>query len=495
MICVSIAQSSRTLAKVDILNAAGQCDLIEVRLDAFDETPVPKDFIGVTTKPLIFSCRRSKDGGNWDRDENSRLTLLRQAVLDKAAWVEIEVDAASQIRRYGETKRIISYTNLDEVPSDLEEIYQWCCQQDPDVVKITVPSRTPEEAWPIIKTIAKGSVPTVAVGIGRNGVMLSVLGQRYKAPWIYAALEKGMEAYPGMVSIRELDQVFDTKSIDSKTPLVAVSGNMVEQALLSRLLNTGFRKSGGKMRCLPLDISDLDTFAKIAKATKLEGVFLDEKHRVEAAKRCTVKEERVELGGAADFIAIDGDTWKGFSCVSRAVTGEIEDRLTEKYPGEDPIAKRQYLIVGGSATARSIGAGLKKKDGSVILADADNERAKKICAELGFRYMPAGQTYQSIPDAIVICADDKDPRPGKAAIDIPRSNAREGVLAVDLSHFPYMTGFLQATLQMGGVAIRPADVLVRMLGYILRAYNAREASPEDLRAALADIDLDNPPTK
>ena len=39
MICISIAQESRRLALADMLNAARQCDLLEVRLDRFGKAP------------------------------------------------------------------------------------------------------------------------------------------------------------------------------------------------------------------------------------------------------------------------------------------------------------------------------------------------------------------------------------------------------------------------------------------------------------------------
>ena len=41
--------------------------------------------------------------------------------------------------------------------------------------------------------LARPAVPTVVVGLGKPGVMLTVLGRKIGAPWTYAALERGME--------------------------------------------------------------------------------------------------------------------------------------------------------------------------------------------------------------------------------------------------------------------------------------------------------------
>src|SRR5207244_1391100 len=58
MICISIAQESRRLALADMLNAARQCDLLEIRLDRFDKAPDVGELLAHKPKPVILSCRR-----------------------------------------------------------------------------------------------------------------------------------------------------------------------------------------------------------------------------------------------------------------------------------------------------------------------------------------------------------------------------------------------------------------------------------------------------
>src|ERR1700722_20539553 len=81
MICISIAQASRRMALADMLNASRQCDLIEVRLDCFEKTPDVAELLEHKPRPLIMSCRRLKDGGDWKGSEEDRLTLLRQCIV------------------------------------------------------------------------------------------------------------------------------------------------------------------------------------------------------------------------------------------------------------------------------------------------------------------------------------------------------------------------------------------------------------------------------
>src|SRR5262245_11434651 len=148
MICISINQESRRMALVDMINAAQQCDLLEVRLDRFGKAPDVGDMIAHKPKPLIMSCRRPDDGGHWDGTEEERLAILRQCIISKADYVEIELDIADQIRPFPGCKRVISYTNLEETPGDIADIYADMQTRRPDVIQLTTLAQTPEEAWP-----------------------------------------------------------------------------------------------------------------------------------------------------------------------------------------------------------------------------------------------------------------------------------------------------------------------------------------------------------
>src|SRR5436190_14725341 len=99
MICISINQESRRLALFDMFNAAPQCDLLEMRLDRFGMSPELGELIANKPRPVIMCCRRPRDGGHWDGSEEERLALLRQAIVAKADYVEIELDVADQVRK------------------------------------------------------------------------------------------------------------------------------------------------------------------------------------------------------------------------------------------------------------------------------------------------------------------------------------------------------------------------------------------------------------
>ena len=95
MICISVTPESRRLAKADILNASRQGDLIELCLDKLIKQPDIGEMIAGFDKPILISCRRQQDGGQWDGSEEDRLQLLRSAIVASPAYIELELGIAS----------------------------------------------------------------------------------------------------------------------------------------------------------------------------------------------------------------------------------------------------------------------------------------------------------------------------------------------------------------------------------------------------------------
>src|SRR6516225_2203631 len=190
-------------------NAAKQCDLVEIRLDRFGMAPELGQLIAAKPKPVIISCRRPEDGGHWDGTEEERLAILRQAIVSKADYVEIELDAADQIRRFPPSQRVISYhIKPSDTAEDIADRYEEAQAKSPDIIKLTTLAKTPEEAWPLVQILGKPRLPTIVVGLGKPGLMLTVLGKKIGAPWTYAALERGMETYPGQPTVSALEAVY-----------------------------------------------------------------------------------------------------------------------------------------------------------------------------------------------------------------------------------------------------------------------------------------------
>jgi 3-dehydroquinate dehydratase/shikimate dehydrogenase len=428
MICISISQESRRMALVDMLNASRQCDLLEVRLDRFGKAPDLSEILSAKPKPVIMSCRRPCDGGMWDGSEEERLALLRQCIISKADYVEIELDAADQIRPFPPAKRVISYTNLSTTPANLAEIYEEAQTKKPDVIKLTTLARTPEEAWPLVQILAKPALPTVAVGLGSPGVMLSMLGAKIGAPWTYAALERGMEAHPGQPTVADLVEVYHYHAISRSTRLVGVTGFGERERATAAALNATFAHLEMPVRCLPLGVGSVRLFRKIVEAVKLAGAVIDAENRGAIVEMATVRSPAAERSNAADVLIHKDNHWHAHDTQIAATVSALEAAVASRSPSDTPLKGRIVLIAGTDALARSLGQELKERGALLVIASHDRDAALSIAVALGCRYVQFEALYSTNHDVLVVCDSEKSP--GQDA-DIHPGYLKRGTTVLD----------------------------------------------------------------
>jgi 3-dehydroquinate dehydratase/shikimate dehydrogenase len=490
MICISIAQESRRFALVDMLNAASQCDLLEVRLDRFGKAPEITELLEAKPKPVIMSCRRPRDGGAWDGSEEERLALLRQCIISKADYVEIELDVADQVRKFPPAKRVISYTNTDSTPPDIAAIYAEAQRKSPDVIKLVTRAHTPEEAWPLVQILARPALPTVVVGLGKPGIMLSVLAKKMDSPWTYAALERGMEAYPEQPTVHDLEHVYHYGAINRSTRLVGVTGFSDRATLSVALLNAAFAHLKLPTRCLPLEVGNMRLFRKVLEAVKLPSAIIDEEHRGDILEMATELEPRAQQAQAADVIVHQADKWHGFHLFDRAAVAALENALRAKTPAEKPLAGRTVMLAGVNGTTRVLGHRILKHGGIPVIASRQRQAAQDLAQELQCRQVQFEAVYSTLHDVLIRCCEE--PLTGTAAAGgrsagLHTGYLKAGMAVMDLTAPTRKSPLLREAEQRGCLVVAPTQVLLEQVLRQVKLVTGQEAPREPLQDVLGEL--------
>jgi 3-dehydroquinate dehydratase I len=108
--------SAATLRGLDLLAAAAACDVVEVRLDglfAEGTEPQPALWDHLREFPLLFTARRSDEGGAGKLAAGMRAALLHDSLND-AAMVDVEV---ASIREMGDLRAELADRKLPWVAS------------------------------------------------------------------------------------------------------------------------------------------------------------------------------------------------------------------------------------------------------------------------------------------------------------------------------------------------------------------------------------------
>jgi 3-dehydroquinate dehydratase / shikimate dehydrogenase len=502
MICVSITPEHRTLAKVDLLNAVRQADMVELCLDRLTLPLDLKDMLSDADKPVIISCRRPQDGGVWGGTEDERFGLLRQAMMSGAAYVEVEADIAHELPRTGTAKRIISYTSLRKPLENIPDMINRAADLGGDVVKFTWPTPTLDAAWPLLAAVTrKCALPVVGMGIGGAGRTFSLLGRKYGSPWIYAALEKGMETHDGQVTCSELEELYSSQEINAQTQFVGVVGFGMPRLTMVSLLNAAFRKLEINTRCVPLEIGELSKLRQMLELLQINAVLTCRhlgEHLLQMAQH---SEKAAKVGKNCDLLLKKPDGWHAYNLVWRSTLRILERTLRRLSAKGVTLDRRNVLVFGDERLARSMLFGIQQTKGSAVLtsshdgaeeihfcqecgAESDPVPSKvvQVATDLKTRFLPFDEVSQSTPDVVVVA--DTALELGYGSDELNPTWLRPPMVVVDVTSFPEESDLLAEARQRGCTIVRPSYIFSQLLSDQFKAITNQELPPDVFYNAL-----------
>tara|TARA_R110002111_G_scaffold132653_2_gene198348 strand:- start:915 stop:2381 length:1467 start_codon:yes stop_codon:yes gene_type:complete len=478
MICISVTPESRNFAKVDILNAAAQSDLVELCLDRLIKTPDIGDLISGFDTPILVSCRRPEDGGQFKGTEAERIQLLKQAIIAEPAYIELDLETAKQIPRFGKTKRVISYTSLKKPLSQVDDIFDEMAEAKADVIKFTWPTPTLQTAWPLLAAISqKRDIPVVGLGLGAAGITFSLLGVKYGSPWIYAALEKGMEAFEGQPTVAELNEVFHYPKISAKTRFIGVAGLGVAERRTIEVFNKASQQLGLDYVCLPLVINDFKQVHKMLGILKIRSLVVSPRMGEFILPLAEHLEESSEKTGYGDLQLNQPDGWHAYDTVRRSAIKSLEVTLEKKSPGSNSAFQRKnILVLGQSGLTKAVVHSLTQQGAVVSVTSQNDKAAQGIARAFDVRYVPFANLYDTLADVVV--QTDPELKLGHSKEELNPSYLRETMTVMDISQLPESTELMREADNRGCESVCVDDVYRRQLSQIFKAITSAEIPDE-----------------
>lgn len=487
MICISVSPESRTLAKVDLLNAAARCDLVELGLDHLIKEPNVSELLQDIPKPILISCRNKEQGGAWEGSEQERITLLRQAIVAGPAYIEIDLETAKSIPRFGKTKRVISYTSLDRpLTTNIDAIFEQAKKVNADVVKFTWPTPTLETAWPLLSAVSKKrEIPVVGLGLGRSGLTFSLLGRKYGSPWIYAALEKGMEAFDGQATVFELDETYGWRSIDAQTRFLAVTGLGDAEAATVRTLNKMFDRVRLNMRCLPVAAERFDKFKQMLDALKVNVLVAAGAAAEQMLPLAEKMEEATQLSQHGDLLLKQNETWTAYNSLWRSAVKALEAALGKENKDARPLDRRNVLVIGSGGFAKSMIYGIAKRKGLVSVTSSNDKEAQALAAQMNVRFVPYQNLYNTLSD-VVVFADPRLQLGGKKDEFNP-AYLRPSMMAIDVTALHGESPVMKEARERGAKTVSPVDVYAEQLATQFKSATGQEIAAAEFRQELTAV--------
>lgn len=484
MICISVTPESRQLAKVDILNASRQCDLVEVCLDRLVKEPDVKDLIDGCKKPVLISCRRPSEGGAFEGSDDDRLMLLRQAILAGPAYVELDVETAHKIPRFGKVQRVISHTSLNRpLGHNIDEMFDEAVAAKADVIKFTWPTPTLESAWPLLAAVSqKRALPVVGLGLGRCGLTFSLLGRKYDSPWIYAALEKGMEAFPGQPTVGDLDDLYRWRNVGPKTRFIGMCGFGEMALATAKVLNAAFDQFEMNTRCLPFEVRSTDQLAKMIDILKIPAVIALPSFSRPLLKLASTMDDVATQAQAADLYLKQPDGWQAYNLLARIAVRTLEASVAPAAPGERPLQRRAVTVLGSGGLAEALAVSLARRASMVSVCSGNEDEARQVAARTETRFIPLGKLYDTLTDVVIATVRHLDHETRKTPIN--PSYLRPGMTFFDVTDPPAEAPLVGEARQRGCQIVDTAPLFAEYVTQLFKSLTGKELPPQAFAAGL-----------
>ena len=481
-ICVTLTEPDTEGALRRMAERADVADLFEVRADLMTSVDL-KALREGAPRPLVLTCRAASQGGQMpDGDPARRETLV--AGLDLGFdYVDVEAELlSSTVKAHAVGRRLVlSHHDLTGTPGDLEGRYQRMCEAGPEVVKISVTPRTFADVGRVLALCEwvreRGTVPLIAIAMGRLGTPTRLLAGRYDAPWMYSASVTGREAAPGQLGVDAMARLYRVREVSRKTLVYGLLGTDVSRSLSPALHNRAFAELGMDAIFVPISADDLDAFWNALPLLDLSGFSVTSPYKGDVVPRLSSVDEAARRMASVNTVVRNGNGWTGASTDGAGVVEPLAERTA--------IADKRVVILGAGGAARAAVTALVAEGARVTMLARDVTRAAEAAALSGCESGP----LSLLPDLewdVLIHATPVGQAPNEGESLVPSSLLRPGRIVFEMIYAPRETRLLREARAAGCVTIEGLEMLAAQGVGQFEIWTGREAPREAMWTAAAE---------
>ncbi len=420
LLCVPIMvdEVHEALAAADAARSLG-ADLVEFRIDTLFQGEGDDLGIDATVRlveqsplPCIVTCRPTWEGGLYDGDDAARIALFeRLGAMDRPPrYIDVEhqaftrsanlrqkvrlaVQHPDQVRDLS-TSLILSHHDFDGRPTSLNRTLADMREDDTAAVtKLAWSARSLRDNLELFELLEDRDRPTIALGMGRFGLMSRVLAPKFGGFLTFASLLDTTTTAPGQPTIRDLLTVYRFRSIRPSTRVYGVIGWPVEHSMSPRIHNAGFELVDHDGVYLPMPVPPEWEHFKATVLALVDDPRLDfagasvtiphKAHLLRLAREegWTIESEADRVGAANTLIVSPDDI--------RVANSDVYGiRLALRHADVD-VDGRRAVILGAGGAARAAAVALLDLGAKVAVCNRTLENAKALAGDFdGVEVLP-----------------------------------------------------------------------------------------------------------
>lgn len=483
MICVSIGRSRHKHMLAEYAHLVEQgAQMVELRLDYISSRVNIHRLLKDRPCPVVITVRREQDGGKYTGDEEARLKLLREAIVNGVEYVDLEDDVAGKIPRYGKTKRIVSHHNFRNTPDNLRELHSQMKAMDADIVKIATMANQPHDNLRVLELMQESDVSTIGMCMGDIGTPSRILGPKFGAPFTYATFHHERALAPGQLSYDQMVNVYRHNNIGSETAVFGVVADPVAHSLSPQIHNAAFGDAGINAVYVPFRVpfDMLGQFMEDVPRLGIQGLSVTIPHKEAIAKFLTKVTPAVKGIGAVNTVLFKNGDVVGCNTDVQAAMDSLEKALggVASSPEASPLKNKRALVLGAGGVARAIMYGLQRRGAKATIASRTRTRAQHLADTFGGRCVEWAARHVSDTEVIINCTQI-GMHPNVDESPLNKSMLKPAMLVFDTVYNPESTLLLKEARSHGCRIVTGVEMFIRQAALQFFLFTGKEA-PEGL---------------
>lgn len=486
MICVSIGRSRHKHMKAEHRHLVQEgAKLVELRLDYITSRVNIARLLRDRPCPIIATCRREQDGGKFTESEDRRLVILRSAIAEGVDYVDLEEDIASQIPRYGSTKRIISYHNFRHTPKELRDLHTRMAALDADIIKIATMANHPHDNVRVLEMMQESEIPTIGMCMGDIGTPSRILAAKFGAPFTYATFHHERALAPGQLSYQQMTEIYNYEAIDQDTEVFGVVADPIGHSHSPLIHNAALRQKGINAVYIPFRVPTeaVTEFIEDVPRLAIKGLSVTIPHKETFAQYLTRVDPAVKGITAVNTVLFKSGEVLGYNTDYKAAMDSLEHKLGTVGAQPSPLANRRVLVLGAGGAARAIMYGLERRKARTFIANRTRERADTLADTFSGRAVDWDDRHR-VPVEILINCTPVGMHPNVDETPYKKQFLKSSMLVFDTVYNPESTLLIKEARDCGCEVITGVEMFIRQAALQFYLFTGQEAPADHMRQTL-----------
>ena len=449
MICLTLSGPSIESNLKEFNDNRSYIDICELRLDLLSPQEQKKayTFASLVDLPVILTMRRVSDGGKCTMSERNRRALIIETLkAGSFSYVDIEDDVKKNdielCAREKGVKIIRSYHNYEKVPEDIFSRILALSKRG-DIAKVALTPNSVQDVITLFRINEElKDIDKIVIGMGDWGVSTRILYKKMGSLLTFGSSVSKSNIAPGMISVKELKELYRADKINERTGIYAVVGNPVMHSLSPCIHNKGFIAINYNAVYCPFQAESIKSFLLLAEMLKMRGFSVTVPFKIDILKYLGNITREVKLIGSCNTVIRVPNMWKGSNTDYYGFLSPIESEL-------DSGKIKTALVLGAGGAADAILSALTARGVKVTIINRTIEKARRLAARNNAQYdsLSNARKYEGCMDLVVqatkvgLSSEKDNPIPGF------KFTGKE--IAYDIVYKPKMTAFLREASKKG----------------------------------------------